>query len=66
MDFKVDIVYLWCDGSDPAFKNRKQIFIDKMNKTNVFRPYDESSSTHHIEQLNEIKYSLRSVEKYLP
>lgn len=62
-DFPVDLVYLWCDGSDPAFAERRQrtlaTFEGKEFKPDAIIP--ERFSNH-----GELKYSLRSVTRFLP
>lgn len=51
----IDLVYLWVDGNDPEWLKKKQRFTDKTINT-VGRYQDNQ----------ELKYSLRSVEKHLP
>lgn len=61
-DAKIDMVYLWCDGNDTAFKERKQQYLkleDNSEQENIevvgdVRFYDNE----------ELKYSLRSLEMY--
>jgi hypothetical protein len=55
MENKIDLVYLWVDGNDPKWLERKQKFSSK--KINTTGRYQDN---------NELKYSLRSVEKHLP
>lgn len=31
MNFPIDMVYLWCNGNDPAFKQRKQDLLGCSN-----------------------------------
>ena len=58
----IDVVYLWCDGSDPLFSDRKKARLIEQgltwNENNLgsIRYFDNS----------ELKYSLRSVSRYLP
>ncbi len=51
----IDLVYLWVDGNDPKWLKKKQLFMDK--KINTVGRYQDNQ---------ELKYSLRSVEKHLP
>ena len=51
----IDLVYLWVDGSDPIWLEKKQRFIDK--KINTVGRYQDNG---------ELRYSLRSVEKHIP
>ena len=58
----IDVVYLWCDGSDPAFARSKCDLLKKLGM-----PWNEANlgDIRYIDN-DEIKYSLRSVYKYLP
>ena len=58
---KIDIVYAWCDGSDPNFIKEKQNTLKKQNIT-----LDSVQEKRRYQQNDELKYSLRSVEKYAP
>ena len=56
----IDLVYLWVDGSDPAWQAKHNAFIGKT---------EENSSVNckgRYANNDELKYSLRSVEKYAP
>lgn len=61
-DFPVDIVYLWCDSSDSVWQEKKNTELAKYKK-----PLDKDSigECRFIEN-DELKYSLRSLEKYAP
>lgn len=61
-NFPVDIVYLWCDSSDEAWRVKKNNELQKYGK-----PLDDDS-TGECRFINndELKYSLRSLEKYAP
>ena len=61
-DFNVDLVYLWCDGSDPEFKKKKDLWREKKGSSES----SEATSSARFVQIDELKYSLRSVEKYIP
>ena len=54
-NISIDLVYLWVDGNDPKWLEKKQRFMDK--KMNTTGRYVDNQ---------ELKYSLRSVEKHLP
>lgn len=60
--FEVDMVYLWCDGNEPKFREQKNYWLIKENKA----PEKQATAAGRFEQVDELKYSLRSVEKYLP
>lgn len=61
-DFPIDVVYLWVDGSDPEWQERKA------------RRLGSASSPAHIEgqmeqryrHFDELRYSLRSLERFAP
>lgn len=58
---KIDIVYLWCDGRDPEFKKRKNFYETQTDKLN-----DGAATEERFFDNEELKYSLRSLEKYAP
>ena len=60
-DFPVDIVYLWCDGKDPEFLRRKAEFSEEAE-----RAEEKAVSQIRFFDNEELKYSLRSLEKYAP
>ena len=57
---KIDMVYLWCDGNDPEFKKRKNIYVNVDNKLSL----EELSGEKRFFDNEELRYSLRSLEKY--
>ena len=57
---KIDMVYLWCDGNDPAFQARKNQYM------NVAPNDDKLVGERRYVDNDELKYSLRSLEKYAP
>ena len=60
-DFPVDMVYLWCDGKDPEFLQRKAAFSEETVGAD-----EEAVSKKRFFDNEELKYSLRSLEKYAP
>ncbi len=60
--YPVDLVYLWCDGSDPNFQERRNAALERANKKQDRQAIAEG----RVVQIDELKYSLRSVEKYMP
>lgn len=56
---KIDIVYLWVDGNDPIWQKKKK---EKAKEVGKIIP--ESISSARSSDNNELKYSLRSTEKY--
>lgn len=65
MDFndeKIDMVYLWCDGNEKGFNERKRKFLSIHNiDTN-----EEASGELRFFDNEELRYSLRSLEEYAP
>ena len=58
----IDIVYLWCDGADPAFNLQR---IETLKKFNL--PWVEDNlGAHRYASDDELLYSLRSVEQNIP
>ena len=62
MNFPIDMVYLWCNGNDPAFKQRKQ---DLLGCSNISYN-NESSGDIRFTDNEELRFSLRSLEKNAP
>ena len=58
--FDIDLVYLWCDGNDERFTQQKQ---ERMRQCGASITGNENC--RYI-QIDELKYSLRSVAKYIP
>lgn len=59
---KIDLVYLWVDGSDPEWQQQKQQALAASG-----REYSKQAlAKGRFVQTDELKYSLRSVEKYAP
>ncbi len=54
----IDLVYLWVDGSDPKWLQKRDSYLDS--------EIQHRDITGRYECNNELKYSLRSVEKNLP
>ena len=59
---KIDMVYLWCNGNDPAFKKRKNQFLNQNNNLCD----EELSGDKRFFDNEELRYSLRSLEKNAP
>ena len=56
----IDLVYLWVDGNDPEWQAKRNAFFG--------RKVENSSSNFNGRYVNndELKFSLRSVERYAP
>lgn len=55
MEMQIDLVYLWVDGNDPEWLKKRQLFMK--SPINIVGRYQDNQ---------ELKYSLRSVDKNLP
>ncbi len=60
-NFDIDLIYLWVDGSDEAWMNKKNKFLSELTGLNI-----EATSKARTADNQELKYSLRSVEKNAP
>ncbi|MBE19872.1 MAG: hypothetical protein CMD69_03090 [Gammaproteobacteria bacterium] len=60
-DFPVDIVYTWVDGSDKKWLSKKE---STLKKYGIFHKSFEISGEKRFSNKDELKYSLRSIEKY--
>lgn len=56
---KIDIVYLWVDGSDEKWRTEKDKWYKKI--TGKIPVYKGASDTQRFRDNGELKYSLRSV-----
>jgi hypothetical protein len=56
----IDLVYLWVDGSDPEWIAKRNAFIGNMEEVS------ELNCKGRYADNDELKYSLRSMEKYAP
>jgi len=56
----IDLVYLWVDGNDPDWLARKRAFTG-----NIKENTEENCKGRYVNN-DELRYSLRSVEKYAP
>ena len=61
-EYPIDMVYLWCDGSDPKFKAKRQSMMKKMGK--MTGDVKQNIGKERTMNNDELKYSLRSLEKY--
>ncbi len=58
MSSEIDLVYLWVNGNDPKWIQKRDSFLNiDVKKTSLIGRYEDN---------NELKYSLRSVDKHLP
>lgn len=59
-NFDIDLVYLWCDGCDTKFARQKSV---RMQQCGAKAKGNEDC---RYVQIDELKYSLRSVAMYMP
>ena len=59
INFPIDLVYLWVDGNDPVWR-------EKRSGHNVVLGNESHNNEARWRNNDELKYSLRSVEKYAP
>ncbi len=60
-DYPVDLVYLWVDGDDPTWLKKRIKW--QLTYKNLHR---NGTDISRFRQIEELKYSLRSVEKNIP
>ena len=60
--YPIDIVYLWCDGAEESFAAEKNKCARKFG----ISLSDDNNGDARFENHDELKFSLRSVEKYAP
>jgi len=58
--YNIDLIYLWVDGGDEKWLNKKQHYTG-----NVFDNTESNCKGRYVDN-NELKYSLRSISKNLP
>lgn len=58
--FPIDVVYMWVDGSDPEWRDRKARRLEELGHSGAAEALLES----RFRQFDELRYSLRSVERY--
>ncbi|MDR2933753.1 MAG: Stealth CR1 domain-containing protein [Rickettsiales bacterium] len=61
MKNKIDLVYLWVDGNDKKWLAKKNLWLNKYGKLSK-----SANITARFRDNDELKYSLRSVEKFVP
>lgn len=63
-NLKIDLVYLWVNNNDTEWKNKKAKY-EKLQANKTLLSDDSNADCRYIDN-QELKYSLRSVEKYAP
>lgn len=63
VDFPIDVVYMWVDGREPAWQERKAARLAAMTG---HPPEADSLRSVRFDQGDELRFSLRSVHRYAP
>ena len=64
--YKIDLVYTWVNGNDPKWLAKKNTFLHSSTFNNNKHLYNtEYNAPHRYRERQELKYSLRSVCKYM-
>lgn len=61
-DYPVDLVYLWCDSADPVFRAKREKYAARFGVALD----DDNNGDARSRSNDELKYSLRSAELYVP
>jgi len=61
VDFPIDVVYTWVDGSDPEWIERRATTLGLVD---LASRHEEAATDARYLSRNELKYSLRSLERY--
>ncbi len=61
---KIDIVYLWVDGSDADWAKQKNIWFERV--FGIGKTYKSAGAVERFRDNDELKYSLRSVAENVP
>jgi hypothetical protein len=62
VEFPIDVVYTWVDGSDLAWAERKQAALAELGVVTE----DAATSAARFRNRDELRYSLRSLDMYAP
>lgn len=63
ISFPVDAVYTWVNGADPVWRERKRAALRSMGNADI---HENAVSDCRFLDNDELRYSLRSLEKYAP
>jgi Stealth protein CR2, conserved region 2/Stealth protein CR1, conserved region 1 len=63
---KIDIVYLWVDGSDPVWRKKRQESMRQLNAKNRSSIAKYGNVEGRFRDNDELRYSLRALERYFP
>jgi Stealth protein CR2, conserved region 2/Stealth protein CR1, conserved region 1/Stealth protein CR4, conserved region 4 len=63
---KIDIVYLWVDGNDPIWRQKRQNSLGQLNANNRSSIAKYGNVEGRFRDNDELRYSLRALERYFP
>jgi Stealth protein CR2, conserved region 2/Stealth protein CR1, conserved region 1/Stealth protein CR4, conserved region 4 len=63
---KIDIVYLWVDGNDPVWRQKRQNSLSQLNANNRNSIAKYGNVEGRYRDNDELRYSLRALERYFP
>jgi hypothetical protein len=63
---KIDIVYLWVDGNDPVWRQKRQTSLNLLNAENRNSIAKYGNVEGRYRDNDELRYSLRALERYFP
>ncbi len=63
---KIDIVYLWVDGNDPVWRQKRQTSLDLLTIENRSHIAKYGNVEGRYRDNDELRYSLRALERYFP
>ena len=61
---KIDIVYLWVDGNDPVWRQKRQTSLDLLTIENRSHIAKYGNVEGRFRDNDELRYSLRALERY--
>lgn len=63
---KIDIVYLWVDGNDPVWRQKRQTSLEQLSTNNLISIAKYGNVEGRFRDNDELRYSLRALERYFP
>jgi Stealth protein CR2, conserved region 2/Stealth protein CR1, conserved region 1/Stealth protein CR4, conserved region 4 len=63
---KIDIVYLWVDGNDPVWRQKRQISLNQLSIKSRGGIAKYGNVEGRFRDNDELRYSLRALERYFP
>jgi len=63
---KIDIVYLWVDGNDPVWRQKRGHALGQLNANNLNSIAKYGNVEGRFRDNDELRYSLRALERYFP